>query len=202
MCGTLQQVPWTFAGLSRIFRKTCSKIAQPTPNAIGLHHPQHRQRINNASIGDAYLPGHTRERCLQMCKCTGMPPRTQRGIYRKKSFLRELHRRSFAEGFNPRRKVTEHTTPCKDLLINPHLSPHLFPHALAGLDAVTRWSGSVSSSLPTCFLARLLGWMLLRDGLALCLPTCFHLSPRLFPHALAGLDAVTRLSGLVSSRAC
>ena len=28
--GTLQQAPWTFAGLSRIFRETCSKIAQPT----------------------------------------------------------------------------------------------------------------------------------------------------------------------------
>ena len=78
------------------------------------------------------------------------------------------------------------------------LSPHLFPHVLAGLDAVTRWSGSVGSlsplvsiCLPTCFLTRLLGWMLSRDGLArsaLCLPTCFLLSPHLFPHALAGLD--------------
>ena len=45
------------------------------------------------------------------------------------------------------------------------------------------------------FLTRLLGWMLSRDGLAwlaLCLPACF-------PHALAGLDAVTRWSGSVSS---
>ena len=52
--------------------------------------------------------------------------------------------------------------------------------------------------LPTCFLTRLLGWMLTRDGLdwfALCLPTCFQLSPHLFSHALAGLGAVTRFSG-------
>ena len=78
----------------------------------------------------------------------------------------------------------------------------------------------VSFCLPTCFLTRLLGWVLARDGLArsalslptclhlmlsqdslapaLCLPTCVHLSP-LFPHALAGLDAVTRWAGSVSS---
>ena len=71
-----------------------------------------------------------------------------------------------------------------------HLSLDLFRHGLAGLDAVTRWSGSVSSLSPRLF----------QDGLApaLCLPTCLHLSP-LFPHALAGLDAVTRWSGSVSS---
>ena len=121
-----------------------------------------------------------------------------------------------------------------------HLSPHLFPHPLAGLDAVTRWSGSVSSLSPhsfpcfsprvsslacwagcchemvwlgqplipplvciclPCFLTRLLGWMLSRDGLArsaLCLPTPFRVSPHVFPHSLAGLDAVTRWSGSVS----
>ena len=75
----------------------------------------------------------------------------------------------------------------RDSLALP-LSPHLFLHTLAGLDAVTRWSGSVSSDLfficlPTYFLTRLLGWMLSRDGLArsalsidlffICLPTCF-----------------------------
>ena len=51
--------------------------------------------------------------------------------------------------------------------------------------------------------------MLSRDGLALspglfprsalCLPTCFLLSPHLFPRALAGLDAVTSWSGSVSA---
>ena len=165
---------------------------------------------------------------------------------------------------------------------------HLFPDALAGLDAVTRWSGSVSplsphlfpfvsplvssracwagdglawSALclptsfltrllgwmlsrdglarsapvicicfPTCFLTRSLGWILSRDGLALCLPACFLFSPHLSSlacwagcchemvwlgqlfvsprvsfclptcaHSLAGLDAVTRWSGSVSS---
>ena len=51
-----------------------------------------------------------------------MPPKIQRGIFREKiSFFRELHRRSFAEGFKPRRMVTEYITPCKDLLINPHM---------------------------------------------------------------------------------
>ena len=62
--------------------------------------------------------------------------------------------------------------------------------------------------LPTCFLTRLLGWMLSRDGLArsaLDAPTCLHLSPHLFPHALA-LDAspprcfFTRLLGWTLSR--
>ena len=50
--------------------------------------------------------------------------------------------------------------------------------------------------LPTCFLTRSLGWMLSRDGLAwsaLDPPTFSHLSPHLFPHALAGLVAVTRV---------
>ena len=56
---------------------------------------------------------------MQICKCTGMPPRIQRENFREKiSFFRELHRRSFAEGFKPRRMVTEYITPCKDLLIN------------------------------------------------------------------------------------
>ena len=103
------------------------------------------------------------------------------------------------------------------------LSPHLFPHALAGCCHEMVWLGQLfvspllSICVPACFLTRLLGWMLSRDGLArsaVCLPTCFHLSPRLFPHALAGLGAVTRRSGslsphlfpfvspLVSSRAC
>ena len=36
-------------------------------------------------------------------------------------FFRELYRRSFVEGFQPRRMVTEYMTPCKDLLINPHI---------------------------------------------------------------------------------
>ena len=46
--GTLQQAPWTFAGLSRIFRKTCSKIAQPTLLVCTI--PNTGTRINNASI--------------------------------------------------------------------------------------------------------------------------------------------------------
>ena len=64
------------------------------------------------------------------------------------------------------------------------LSLHLFSHSLAGLGAVTRWSGSVSPNL--------LGWMLSQDDLArsaLCLPAGFLLSPHLFPHAFAELDA-------------
>ena len=140
-------------------------------------------------------------------------------------------------------------------------------HALARLDAITRWSGSASSCLPacfltvgsvssfsphlfafvsplvssrpcwagcchemvwlgqlfvsplvsfclpTCFLVRLLGWMLSQDGLArsaLCLPACFHLSarlsalclpacfllsPYLFSHALAQRACLGRVPG-------
>ena len=113
----------------------------------------------------------------------------------------------------------------RHLFVSPFvsLSPHLFPHALAGLDAVIRWSGSVSSLFPrlfpfvslldavtrwsgsvsslfppACFLTGLLGWMLSQDGLAR-LALCFPLVCHLFPHALAGLDAVTRWSGSFSS---
>ena len=106
------------------------------------------------------------------------------------------------------------------------------PHALAGLTAVARWSGSVTSlCLPSCFhlsphlFSHLLGWMMSRDGLArsaLCLPTCFQVSsdlsracwvgfchemvwlgqrgqPFVSPLVSTGLDALTRLSGSVSS---
>ena len=72
-----------------------------------------------------------------------------------------------------------------------HLSPHLLPHACwAGCCHKVVWLGQpfvsplVCTCLPTGFLTRLLGWI--RDGLArsaLCLPTCLHLSPHLFPHA-------------------
>ena len=85
------------------------------------------------------------------------------------------------------------------------VSPHLFPFVsplvssracLAGRCHEMVWLGQLFVS-PTCFLTCLLGWMLSRDGLArsaLCLTTCFLLSPHLSPHALAGLDSVTRWS--------
>ena len=69
-CGTLQQAPWTFAGLSRIFRETCSKIAQPTLLVCTI--PNTGMRINNASISAAHLPVYKGAgRGLQICKCTG-----------------------------------------------------------------------------------------------------------------------------------
>ena len=115
---TLQQAPWTFAGLSRIFRETCSKIAQPTLLVCTI--PNTGMRINNASISAAHLPVYKGAGSANM-QVHRMPPRTQRGIFREKySFFRELHRRSFAEGFEQRRTVTEYIIPCKDLLINPH----------------------------------------------------------------------------------
>ena len=73
-----------------------------------------------------------------------------------------------------------------------HLSLHLVPHALAGLDAVTRWSGSVSSLSPCLFPRALTGL----DAVMRWSGSVSSLSPHLFPHALAGLDAV---SGSVSS---
>ena len=116
-------LPLSLAG--DVFADLSRNLLQNSPaNIIDLHHSQHRQGINNASVGAAYLPIlSTRERGLQICKCTGMPPpRIQRGIFREKiSFFRELHRRSFAEGFKPRRVVTKYITPCKDLLINLHI---------------------------------------------------------------------------------
>ena len=93
------------------------------------------------------------------------------------------------------------------------LSPRLFPHALAGLDAVRRWSGSVSSLSP---LASIVSPLVLARACSAG-GSCLHLSPRLFRRALAGLNAVTRRYGLfipllphllpvvsphVSSRAC
>ena len=70
-----------------------------------------------------------------------------------------------------------------------HSSPHSFPHALAGLDALARWSGLVSSLSPHVFpfVSRLVS------------SRACHLSPHSFPHALAGLDALAKWSGLVSS---
>ena len=94
-------------------------------------------------------------------------------------------------------------------LVSP-LSPHLFPHALAGLDAVTTWSGSVSPLSPHlfAFVSPLVSSRACWAGR--CHETVWLgrlfvfrlfplLSPHLFPHVLAGLDAVTRWSGSVSS---
>ena len=83
------------------------------------------------------------------------------------------------------------------------LSPRLLSHLLGWM---LSQDGPARSALclPTCFLTRLLGWMLSRDGLAqsaLCLPL-FFLSPRWFPHALAGLDAVTRWSDSAAGCCC
>ena len=80
---------------------------------------------------------------------------------------------------------------------------------LARSDAVTRWSGLVSPLSPHlfAFVSQLVSSRACRAGcchkmvwlgqlfVSSLVSLCFHL----FPHALAGLDAVTRWSVLVSS---
>ena len=72
-CGTLQLAPWAFAGLSRIFRETCSKIAQPTFRLA---------RAGNCKFAIA-------QACLQ---------EPNAGSFAKSKFFRELHRLIFRRG--------------------------------------------------------------------------------------------------------
>ena len=99
-CGNLATSSLAFR---RSFADLSPNLLQNSPaNVIDLHHSQHRQEINTASVGAAYLPIYKGAGSANM-KCTGMPPRIQRGIFREQIiFFRELHRRSFAEEFTPR----------------------------------------------------------------------------------------------------
>ena len=114
------------------FAQFCSETQRPQFTCTGSvaaarSESSHRQtgRASRMQIMMLRISLSARESGLQVCKGTGMPPRTQRGIIgecsRRTILLRELHRRSFAKGFEPTPMVTEYTTPGKDLLISSHM---------------------------------------------------------------------------------
>ena len=122
LAGDVRNLATSSLDFRRSFADLSRNLLQNSPaNVIDLRHSQHRQGINNASVGAAYLPlqgsGVYKYVSAQAC----LQKSNAESLAKKRSFFRELHRRSFAEGFKPRRMVTEYITPCKDLLINPHI---------------------------------------------------------------------------------
>lgn len=97
MRGTLQQAARTVAGRSRVFRKTCSRIAQPTFRFA-------RFRAQAGNQGCKYSKGAAPSPC----------PQNPRWIFHKKN-IRGSHK-------TPQPMVSEDATPCQELLI-PSL-PH------------------------------------------------------------------------------